>query len=295
MKQSTNPTDINKDIRRGSCSVSTAIYADIVFCGDRSGSMQTMEDSVFKGLIEFIKDQKSILSEQGIEGCLTVCAFDHEMKEIHFQNIQKEDITECKTDEYKKDFKPRGTTRLVDTAIEQLFNQHKRIEKYKKNLPKEVQKLDPEVYSIFALLTDGVDNESDSSVKDLNLAVRKANKEGTTCIFMGANQDAIQNGELYGFNPGLSLNIGNTPTSAINAMKSCSQVANRSLSGNVPSFTKAERCSSAPIDNSTHSHNYKVFRPPTICTGNKFNPPPPPCKAERSDTFCQSFGVNYII
>ena len=45
---------IDKDIRSGRSSVSTAIYADIVFCGDRSGSMKTMGDSVFKGLIELI-------------------------------------------------------------------------------------------------------------------------------------------------------------------------------------------------------------------------------------------------
>lgn len=289
------PAVIDKDIRSGRSSVSTAIYADIVFCGDRSGSMKTMGDSVFKGLIEFINDQKKMLSDQGIEGCLTVCSFDHEMKELHFKDIQEEDITHH-IDEYKMDFEPRGTTRLIDTAISQLYNQHKRIEEYKNNLPKEVQKLDPEIYSIFALLTDGIDNESDLTVKDLNLAVRKANTQGTTCIFMGANQDAIQNGSLYGFNPGLSLNMGSTPDCAINAIRSCSQVANRSFSGNVSSFTQAERCSSAPLNNSTYNTNYKFNRPPMICTGVKFQPPPPPpTKPEREETFCQNFGVNYII
>ena len=315
---------IKRDVRQGKSSASTAIFADIVFCGDRSRSMSSMGDAPYKGLIEFIKDQKETLKKQNLKGSLTVCSFDNEMEEVYFKDIQKEKITDG--DDYVDIFKPRGTTRLLDTLVIQLYNQHKRVEEYKANLPRKLKCLDPEIYRIFAVITDGYDNESDSTVLDLNRAVRRAISEGTTCLFLGANQDAIQSASRYGFSSSLSMNIGSTPDFAYNALKSCSQAVNRSISGSSACFTPLERTSSAPtypsnITPSPIRYSSKVVaRPGEIQTNYKLNMSnfPPPCLPKRELTFnydnyvddnyvnddekendkceeTQVLGVNYII
>ena len=310
--------NIKRDVRRGKSSASSAIFADIVFCGDRSGSMSSMGDAPYKGLVEFIKDQKETLKKQNIKGSLTVCSFDNEMEEVYFKDIQKEKITDG--DDYVDIFKPRGTTRLLDTLVVQLYNQHKRVEEYKANLPRKLKCLDPEIYRIFAVITDGYDNESDSTVLDLNRAVRRATSEGTTCLFLGANQDAIQSASRYGFNASLSMNIGSTPEMAYNAIKSCSQAVNRSISGNSACFTPLERTTSAPSNPSNLMQTISpiryssriVARPGDIQTNFKLNMDkfPPPCLPKRALTFNYSkddidekenneetrvLGVNYII
>ena len=131
---------------------------------------------------------------------------------------------------------PRGSTRLIDTAIETLTELRENI-----NLSKSEN-----TTGIFALLTDGKDNMADNGrVKVLHRLVSSCRDENIECIFLGANQDAITQGSYYGFTKDQSLTYTAKKNTAESAMRSLSQNISRiSTSGKKSAFTELERNSS---------------------------------------------------
>jgi len=216
----------------------SAIYADICYLSDRSGSMASMGNAPKKGLKQFISKQKENMGDKGIQCSFTLCAFDGSYEEKTFKNIQNCNITD---DELEDMLYPRGCTRLIDTGIEQLEKQNKRIENYINSLSPRVRKLNPNIIKIFAIMTDGFDNVSKNPPRALNEVITKARENNTTCMFLAANQDAIGTGQSYGFSPMNSLNVGTTPTNMKYAIRSFSNAASRHINGQESSFTPAER------------------------------------------------------
>ncbi|OUU14660.1 MAG: hypothetical protein CBB97_24810 [Candidatus Endolissoclinum sp. TMED37] len=216
----------------------SAIYADICYVSDRSGSMVSMGNAPIKGLKQFISDQKENMGNKGILCSFTLCTFDNVSEEKIFKNIQNCNITD---DELEDILYPRGCTRLIDTAIEQIEKQNKRVEDYMNSLSPRVRKLNPNIIKIFAIMTDGFDNVSKKHARDLHNAITKARENNTTCMFLAANQDAIGTGIAYGFSATNSLNVGNTPLNMTQAIRSVSNATCRHINGEESSFTPAER------------------------------------------------------
>lgn len=219
-------------------SATSAIYADICYVSDRSGSMVSMGNAPVKGLKQFISDQKENMGNKGIQCSFTLCTFDNVSEEKIFKNIQNCNITD---DELEDILYPRGCTRLIDTAIEQIEKQNKRVEDYINSLSPRVRKLNPNIIKIFAIMTDGFDNVSKKHARDLHNAITKARENNTTCMFLAANQDAIGTGMAYGFSATNSLNVGNTPLNMTQAIRSVSNATCRHINGEESSFTPAER------------------------------------------------------
>ena len=61
--------------------------------------------------------------------------------------------------------------------------------------------------AVYCLVTDGFDNKSVRSHEELKNKIKEANEEGITCMYLGANQDAITTGGSFGFNMENCLNI----------------------------------------------------------------------------------------
>ena len=249
----------------------SAVYSDITYICDRSGSMVSMGDAPKKGLKQFISEQKENMNNIGVRCSFTLCTFDNVSEEKTFQNIHNCNMTDDEIDDL---LYPRGCTRLIDTAIEQLQNQNKRVENYLNSLSPRVRKLNPNIIKIFAVMTDGFDNFSENQPQVLNQAIIKARENNTVCMFLGANQDAISNGKKYGFSPLNSLNVGTTPVNMKYAIRSCSNATSRHISGQEASFTPAERS----VSQDTSFSNMNTVMP-------SLNIPSPP---SRSLTFNQS-------
>lgn len=215
-------------------------HIDITYVADRSGSMSTMGDSVINSVIEFVDSQK----ESNHNNCsFHLCSFGFESHEIHFNNINDFNLNNQQLKEY---LNPQGCTRLIDTAIEQLDKQNQRIESYLNSLPTNIRQLNPKISKIFALMTDGQDNMSQNKHFHLQQKVQEARNNGTTCIFLGANQDAITSGSRFGFSQDNSLTFSATPIGLQQAVRSVSYATQRSINGNDVSFTPLERSSSQP-------------------------------------------------
>lgn len=157
---------------------------------------------------------------------------------------------------------PRSMTRLYATAIEELAKLRRSVKESKAANP------DKQVVGVFELHTDGQDNESDPfTSRDLNAAVKAARDEGITCIFAGANQDAVTVGVQYGFDRDLSLTTDSTPQNASAGLRMASAAVMRAVSGAPPQFTQAMRQCSAPVHSFNDSPPTPPYSPSTTAAG----------------------------
>lgn len=220
---------------------------DITLVLDRSGSMETMKNALLDGSNEFIESQKKTAEENNKKTNITLVTFDDKVDII----FNEEDIKNARKLEYS-DICPRGVTRLIDTAVEQIHEQKSRVEKNINEGKYQSCK------KIFALLTDGCDNMSlKYKEKDLHTLIKEARENDTLCIFLGANQDAIASGNTFGFSADHSMEYGANETDAGNAMRCLSQEISREASGiKSEGFTNIQRQASNTINT-----NLKLKRP----------------------------------
>ena len=134
------------------------------------------------------------------------------------------------------------------------------------------------VIGVFALQTDGHDNQSNQySILDLKEKIKAIEELGIVCIFLASNQNAINTGRTYGFKAQNSLGL--SATSSSGAYRSLSHATSRYASVNNDSFeneydgfTEMERESSLgpnvlpPLSlyNSGLSGNNSLPQPPPL-------------------------------
>lgn len=223
---------------------------DITVCIDRSGSMQKMYEQTISGLNKFIEEQKNTATETNIPTNITLKTFDDISTIIPgFDNCPIKDVHNI---DYNY-LQPRGMTMLIDTAVNTLIEQNKRYTDWKLLKDNENKSMK----RIFALLTDGNDNSSTLySTKELNDIITKLQDDGVTCIFLGANQDAISQGQLYGFHKKYSMTYNQTKESALSTFRSLSSQISSECKGELSDgFSELQRSASCPTPNTNNDYN----------------------------------------
>jgi len=217
--------------------------AFVYSCRDRSGSMSSYGSAAAQSLFDSIQDHKKNSIDNNVKVIYSLTTFDttaehpYEGVDIHAVSMTLEEAQEY--------VNPRNLTRLYATAMEELAKLRRGIKAEKKKNP------NINVVGVFELHTDGIDNKSEPfTYKDLNSAVKAARDEGITCIFAGANQDAVSVGEQYGFDPQLSLTTDSSQVNATQGLRIASAAVMRACSGAPPQFTQLERHTSAPVEQS---------------------------------------------
>ena len=249
------------------------------FTGDRSGSMSSLNNASADGLYEWVKTMKETAINNNQEGFISVTTFDNEAHNIlNNVNVKNVDFTMERAIE---EMDPRGSTRLYDTAVEDIKKLLKNVETFRNSLPNAVKKLNPKISVSWMCCTDGQDNESvNYSSDDFKRYVKKARKKGVKCFFIAANQNAIRTGNRYGFRPNESMSFSANRTNASNAFRSVSDNMRRVSTGssNTP-FTQTMRNASLDTNdlsydtnddddlnyqNITRSRNLTLRQPPRI-------------------------------
>lgn len=234
-----------------------ASYINAVFVGDRSGSMGAMGSVPQEGAADFLRKHKELADKNPhSEIIVTVVTFD-DYSTIAYHG-QAKSIKDSDIEKVKNAMIPRNTTRLIDTAIEEIEKQAHALHlarqrwndtRARSKIPREVRSLKPSMASSFTLLTDGEDNQSVFMPRDLNLAIKEhQEKFETVCLFAAANQDAMSSGARYGFNRDRSLQIGSDMDEARAAFDSCNAAAVRSATGLDADYTQVEREASCTMD-----------------------------------------------
>jgi Mg-chelatase subunit ChlD len=200
---------------------------DIIIVLDRSGSMEAVADDTIGGFNRFLLDQKQAAGE----AILTLVQFDHEYEVMHAAKRLNEVPALS-----RETFVPRGNTALLD-AIGRTINAT--IDRLAKT---DESKLPGTV--IFVILTDGHENASHEFTRDVvfKLIKEKQEKRKWQFVFLGANQDAIEEGGKYGIARGYSLSCAANGAGSAAAFKSLSSYIGRARSGYVGnSFQDADR------------------------------------------------------
>ena len=219
-----------------------AVFA--AFCGDCSGSMESIKKASANGCYEWVKELTSSSINNNQDGNISVTFFDTEMYK-RMENVQFKDVV-LSQKEVNDWAKPRGMTKLYDSATSSVKNLHKQVVKYREKHTK--NGIVPNVVGIFALNTDGEDNRSCLCNKNtLKSAIKEAREDGVKCFFLAANMNAEVVGESFGFNPRQSLTMDTNEDNAGIAFRSCtSEMLRTASTGQTRAIPENLRQSSCP-------------------------------------------------
>ena len=155
-------------------------YTHIAVVLDRSGSMSLCADDTVGGFNAFVAEQKKAEGE----ATMTLTQFDTEYEIVYdFKNIQ---------DVPKLTFVPRGNTALLDAIGRTIQTVGHSLElKPEAERPEKV---------IFVIITDGKENSSREFKKDqINQLIKtQTDVYKWEFVYLGANQDAVQEGSALG-------------------------------------------------------------------------------------------------
>ena len=248
------------------------------FTGDRSGSMSSMGGKQKEMTHKMIQQVQEDAKKSGVPTFFDFVTFD-DTAEVHLNNVELNHAKLPSPEKIGNCMDPRGCTRYIDTALERLAAQNHAVTKYRDSLPRRVRALNPVIAQSYSFLTDGQDNSSNWTAKELFSAMRLYRKKGGKGIFLAANMDAVSVGGQFGFAPETSLTIsahdheaiGSGLRSATQCLRQVSQGASESIA-----FTGVQRASSAgagpaaahvPINGATRLLRRNVGPPPGMSRG----------------------------
>ena len=165
---------------------------DIVVVLDRSGSMEAIRQATILGFNAFLKEQQSIDERATI----TLVQFDHEYERLYMR-LDVHQAMPLNEDTYI----PRGTTALLDAMGRTIKETRKRIEA----LPDG----DKPDRVIFVTITDGHENRSTKYNRKqvFDKVSKMQQKHGWEFLFLGANQDAIEEASHLGIKADKAMNF----------------------------------------------------------------------------------------
>lgn len=180
----------------------------LVLVVDRSGSMQSIRSDMEGGIKRLLEDQAR---EPG--ACfVTLAQFDTEY-ELLWEAVPVAEVSGY-------ELVPRGSTALLD-AIGRTIGE---VQDYVEKLPLHRR---PN-HVIFAVVTDGLENSSHEWSRDkVMAAVKERSDAGWHFTFLGANQDAIEEGGQVGVAAHAAMTYVAAPGAVAGAMSSLSASVKR--------------------------------------------------------------------
>ena len=196
---------------------------DIIVVLDRSGSMQAVRQDMIGGLNQFVKEQKQ--HPQG--ATFSLVQFDTEY-EIVCDCMKLADVGHL-------DLVPRGCTALLDAIGRTINSTENRLGK--------LDSVDKPSKVLFVIITDGHENSSHEFSKKqiLEMITRKKTTNSWEFVFLGANQDAIDEGAQIGIGVNQAMTYQATPQGVSRAFSSLSAQATSYRTTGKYTFTDDDR------------------------------------------------------
>lgn len=157
---------------------------EIVMLLDRSGSMEVVKSDMIGGMNQFVSEQKKVKGK----ALFTLAQFDTEYETI-YDGVDLKSVGHI-------DLVPRGCTALLDSIGRTI------------NLVKDrIEKNGSKNRLLFVIITDGHENSSHEFTKKkiLEMINEQKDKFNWEFTFLGANQDAIDEGMQIGVGVAQSL------------------------------------------------------------------------------------------
>lgn len=161
----------------------SSIPVSIEFVLDETGSMSRCKNATIGGFNDFLREQKSVPG-----ACqMTLTKFEGGNLVVPYGDL---DIGFTPNLNHAS-FLPGGGTNLFDAIIARVLARREALKAWS---------VEPKV--LLVVMTDGADNISKSTVGEVASVIRQVSVEGWTCVFLGADQNALRVGEQMGFQPG---------------------------------------------------------------------------------------------
>ena len=164
-------------------------HTDITIILDCSGSMDLIKSSTIEGFNTFLRAHQA----ESTNVRISLVKFNHEYTlAFEEKKIKKKYFLN------EANFMPRGTTALLDAIGRTIKSVDARIEKHAIN---------PGV--IIAIITDGYENSSRFyTTNEIKKSIKKRSEQNNwNFMYLGANQDAIFEGNRLGITADLSYNF----------------------------------------------------------------------------------------
>ncbi len=149
---------------------------------DETGSMLGNESGVVGGINEFIEGLRKQEADSKVRA--TLAMFDLHANDpvlrVRFAGIPLHEVDALKP----ADYQPRGATPLNDAVVGLI-----------RKLQAKVRKGDR---AIVVILTDGLENSSETSTAEVRKAIRRKEAAGWEFIYLGANQDSWAEAQKLG-------------------------------------------------------------------------------------------------
>lgn len=190
---------------------------------DTSGSMYATIKDQWGSVLAFKSNQKDISDESQF----IIVPFSHKVQQPIITKMDEEILFTPEAD---------GATALFDAIGSSILLAEKKCKE---------EEFD-NVY--FITVTDGEENES-KELRNKDIKKLIASHPEWKFIYMGANQDAIENGGSMGFRAGSCMTYTQSPRGSNNSFEAVSQALNRSRTSNNAQveFTNEERESSQAL------------------------------------------------
>jgi hypothetical protein len=153
------------------------------FLLDETGSMASHLDPTINGYNDFLDEQRRVESL-----CLmTLTKFDSSGLKTPYTDIEVNMVPNLS----RSTFIPGDMTNLYDAIIARLNDLRSRLTKWNES---------PNV--LFVVMTDGENNASRATESQVRKSIKEVSSLGWTCVYLGADQNAVVIGQKLGFSAG---------------------------------------------------------------------------------------------
>jgi uncharacterized protein YegL len=171
---------------------------------DETGSMTGTEPAVVGGINEFIGTLAAAEADNRV--LVTLAMFDLHgqgpIVRMKFAGIPLDEVAPLGPGDYM----PRGSTPLNDAVVKTV-----------RSMARKVKKSDR---AMLVVLTDGLENSSETPTGEVRQLIREKEKAGWEFIYMGANQDAWAESGRIGLGAhGKHFNYDASPEGTVSAMR----------------------------------------------------------------------------
>ena len=179
---------------------------------DESGSMSGNEPAVVGGINEFVA--KLAADQNGTKVLATLGMFDLHGNDpavrVKFESIPVAEVDTLGPDDYR----PRGATPLNDAVVRTIRSMDKRVKKGHR--------------AMLVVLTDGLENSSETSTRDVRKMIHEREKRGWEFIYLGANQDSWAESQRLGIaDRGKQFDFDGSPAGTRAALRASGERAKR--------------------------------------------------------------------
>jgi hypothetical protein len=208
-------------------------YTAICLLVDRSGSMETIQVAAEDSINEFVGEQRGLSGRTTVRIVQFDAPSDTSLGEgTNWYLAHCPSIDPALIEPFR--LYPRGRTALYDAMI-------KGIDEFGAELAELAERHRPSTV-IFAVLTDGKENASAALAGDVSTRVlRQQTDYGWRFVYLGANQDAILEGEKMGIPRHSSITYAATDRGTHAVTESMSDYVASAAAGGVAAFTDADR------------------------------------------------------